>query len=548
MGHGKETPRQKMIGMMYLVLLALLALTVQKEVLDAFVLVDKGLTKTTENFAQKNDVFYEEFDRAAAENPVKAGPWQTKALEVKKRSDELYGYIQDLKLDIVRASEGEDTEVIHDNKIEHGHTDKEGIQGKDKTDIPAQIMITDGMGNDLKMAIDDFREYLLSLTDEEAESVRHSIETNLDTHDPEPIKGVHESWQEEHFMHLPLIAVITLMSKMQSDVRNAETEILEYLYTQIDAGSFKFNLIEPVVIAQTNHIVRGGTFEADVFMAAFDTTQEPKVYIGQYDSTVMDDGTVEYNMVGELGRDYDTIPVTGGKGMYRVPTSAGTSTGWKSWGGIIALKRMDGSFTNKPFTSGYTVAPQSLVVSPTAMNVLYQAVDNPIEISVPGYSGSSIRARINNGRLSGSGTNYTAVPTQLGTANISVSVEVDGQARSMGAKPFRVEAVPDPSPTIAGRNRGTVGKGDMLRELGLKAEMPEWFKFDLEFNITGFTLSATVGGFSQDFSSTNSNFTPQMRNILQGMRSGTRVYFTDCKAVGPDGATRDIGTCAVKLR
>ena len=90
-----------MIGMMYLVLLALLALTVQKEVLDAFVLVDEGLTKTTENFFQKNDVYYQEFDRAAAENSVKAGPWQAKALEVKQRSDNLYQYIQDLKLEII---------------------------------------------------------------------------------------------------------------------------------------------------------------------------------------------------------------------------------------------------------------------------------------------------------------------------------------------------------------------------------------------------------------------------------------------------------------
>ena len=88
MAHGKETPRQKMIGMMYLVLMAMLALNVSKDVLDAFVLVDEGLTKTTQNFAEKNDVYYKEFDRAAAENPVKAGPWQNKAIEVKRRADE----------------------------------------------------------------------------------------------------------------------------------------------------------------------------------------------------------------------------------------------------------------------------------------------------------------------------------------------------------------------------------------------------------------------------------------------------------------------------
>ncbi len=117
--------------------------------------------------------------------------------------------------------------MVQGNVINHGQTDKDGIQGKDKTDIPAQIMIgsaNDGKANDLKMALDEFRDFLLSLVEEENETVRQSIESNLDTQDPEPIKGVQESWQEEHFDQLPLIAVITLMSKMQSDVRNAESE------------------------------------------------------------------------------------------------------------------------------------------------------------------------------------------------------------------------------------------------------------------------------------------------------------------------------------
>ncbi|MFZ5940579.1 MAG: gliding motility protein GldM, partial [Bacteroidota bacterium] len=61
MGHGKETPRQKMIGMMYLVLTAMLAMNVSKDVLNAFILVDEGLVQTTENFAAKNEGLYDKF-------------------------------------------------------------------------------------------------------------------------------------------------------------------------------------------------------------------------------------------------------------------------------------------------------------------------------------------------------------------------------------------------------------------------------------------------------------------------------------------------------
>ena len=148
-----------MIGMMYLVLMAMLALNVSKEVLDAFVLVDEGLVKTTENFAKKNDVYYQEFDRAAAENPQKAGPWKDKAYEVKRRADELHHYIQELKLEIIRAGDGEDAEAINGEQI-----DTEKIKAQDNQDKPSEIMIgpdEGGKANDLKMAIEEFRGFLL---------------------------------------------------------------------------------------------------------------------------------------------------------------------------------------------------------------------------------------------------------------------------------------------------------------------------------------------------------------------------------------------------
>jgi len=119
MGHGKESPRQKMIGMMYLVLTALLALNVSKDAVEAFKLVDKSLTKTTENFTVKNDMIYQEFDQAASENPQKAGPWKNIAYEVKERANEMYEYIQELKVEIIKTAEGEDSEAFTaDGEIE----------------------------------------------------------------------------------------------------------------------------------------------------------------------------------------------------------------------------------------------------------------------------------------------------------------------------------------------------------------------------------------------------------------------------------------------
>ncbi len=547
MAHGKETPRQKMIGMMYLVLMAMLALNVSREVLEAFVLIDESLIKTTENFFSKNEDAYYAFEQAAAEQPAKAKPWLDKAMEVKRRADELYERIQELKIQIIIQAEGEDTEVIHDGEIDHNHE----IKAMDDNMIPAEIMIgaaRDGAGFALKGEIEGFREYLLSLITEQATTTRESILASLNTDDPEPdIKHSGElplTWEDYHFAHLPLIAVISLMSKLQSDIRNAESDAIRYLYTQIEAGSFKFNKIDPVVIANSDNVTTGSEYRAQVFLAAFDTTQKPIIYVGEYDSIINDEGMVEYSMKGTIGQDYDSVPVAGGRGLYTVKAS---STGPKSWGGIISLKRLDGSYTSKPFTAHYQVAPPSLVVSPTKMNVFYLGVDNPVEISVPGYPANAIRTRMTGGNIRPSGGGYIVNPTRVGDASISVSVEVDGTTRSMGSKPFRVRPVPDPYPTLAKQKGGNFPKSKVLAEFGPDATMPDWFEFDLSFKVTSFTMGATVQGFFKRMQSTDGTFTGEMRETLRNLGSGARIYLDNIKCVGPDGSTRDIGTLPIIL-
>ncbi len=105
MGHGKETPRQKMIGMMYLVLTALLALNVSTSVLDAFKIIDEGLEKTGNTMINKNNDVYGEFEQAYQLNQNKTALWRNRALEVKERADKLNTYLQDLKIKVLNESE-----------------------------------------------------------------------------------------------------------------------------------------------------------------------------------------------------------------------------------------------------------------------------------------------------------------------------------------------------------------------------------------------------------------------------------------------------------
>ena len=537
MGHGKETPRQKMIGMMYLVLTALLALNVSKDILNAFAMVDEGLAKTTENFAEKNDLIYDEFDKMVLSNPVKVKPFKEKADEVKKRANELYTYIHNLKIKIVTLADGKEGPSIKDNKI-----DVAKINSKDNSDKPAQIMIVNKEGQNLKKKIDEFRNYILSIVDKKDEGTINAINASLDTKDPESKDASKHSWESEHFEHWPLIAVTTIMSNLQSNVRNAESDVLKYLYNQIDASSFKFNKLEATIISNSSYILKGGEYNAEVFIAASDTTKKPVVYIGPYETFKTSDGKIDYKMTGRA----DSLPIDpkNGRGIFK---RTGSSVGKQTWGGIIMIRATDGSTIKKPFKQEYMVAEAMLVVSPTYMNVFYVGVDNPVSISVPGVPADKIYADITNGVIQKTGNSWVVKPRSPGMATVLVTAEIDGKRKPMGGMEFRVKNMPDPVAKVGGLKGGGVDRNTLGAQNVVVADM-ENFDFKATFTVTGFTISANIKGFARDESSKSNRITDEQKNLIKSLDKGTKCIFTDITAVGPDGKVRDLNGIILKIK
>lgn len=526
MGHGKETPRQKMIGMMYLVLTAMLALNVQKEVLNAFVNVDEGLSKTTENFRDKNEMLYGAFEKAAFENPVKAGKYLEIANDIKKRSKELVDYIQSLKIEIIKKADGEKTKGVEDG----GKVNPMLIDSKDNMDIPAQIMVgsaNNGKGKEVRKKINDLREFMISFLDPKAESVRMSIEKNLATLDP-PIgpDGASHSWESESFEHLPLIAVVTVMSGLQANIRNAESDILRYLYTRIDAGSFKFNKLEAVVIPNSNYIIKGNEYSARVFIAASDSTQNPEIFVGATESVKLSDGSSQFQIKGSA----EKLTVEKGQGVYTV---RGTAVGTRKWGGLIKLKSPDGGpDITRAFQTEYQVSEPSAVISPTKMNVFYLDVPggNPVDISVPGVPSDKITATINNGTISKSGDgSWTVNPSKPGPASITVTAEIEGKKIVIGKKDFRVKSVPDPVAKLGGSKGGGLSKEIMVAAPFILADQ-ESFDFDLKWKVTSFKMEITVGGYNRESLSKSARLTNDQIASINQLSRGQRVTFSDIKA------------------
>jgi len=532
MAHEKLSPRQKMIGMMYLVLTAMLALNVSKEAVEAFKKVDKGLTQTIANYTLKNDIIYRDFDRAAAENPTKAGKYKTAAYQVKERAEEAFNYIQGLKIEIIKKAENDpETPAVKGNEVII-----EEVKRIDDTNVPSEILIganENGKANDLKALLAEYRQFLITTLDGKNPTAEEALKNSLNTDDAINADGVKERWENLNFQTLPLVAVICILSEYQVSVRNGETEVLNYLYTQIDASSFKFTKLDAIVIPTTsNYVTQGSDYEARVFISATDSTQFPVITVG--DSKLLLDES--------------------GKGIYRVRA---TSTGPKKWGGVIALKAPDGSIKNYPFESSYFVGEPNVIVSPTAMNVMYMGIPNPIDVSVPGISPDKIKIKVVNGSFTtGKIKNskgeffkgaWAVKPNAVGQdVQIIVTADINGKPVQYAPYPFRVKKIPNPVAIFANKSTGTVPRATAAAQQGVFAVLPD-FDFDLQYQITGFTVLYSDKGSDFEEISTGSNLTTKQKDLIGRLTRGKNLIIKDIKAFGPDGKTVELLPVILKI-
>ena len=533
-----ESTRQKMINMMYLVLTAMLALNVASEVLESFRIVDASLTQTLNNIRRKNDQIYGAFDAAYIANPAKVKEWKDKADQVNIKTAELITKIKDLKEELVLASGGISLKeartvggfVLSSSEpfIVNSKGDTVLIKKEDDLNKPSEIMIQQKKARDLKSDITQYREFLSSFL-EDGSTLRDNIIEQLNTPDPRvdlSEGGVKKTWESLHFEDKPLIAVITLLSKMQIDIENAETNVISSLYSQIDAASFKFNRLGARILAKSTYVLQGDEFEAEIFLAAEDTTQQPEIFVGNTKLTMRD-----------------------GKGIYK---ASGSQVGTFKWGGLIKYKNPEGNINSYPFEGEYQVGKPSATISPIKMNVMYVGIANPIKVSVPGVASENLLvAMTNGGRIDKSGDDYLAYPSKLDATgkntSITVSARFGGETRPMGSMEFRVKEVPPPVATISGRNGGTIRKEELLAEDGIFAELKD-FDFDLKFKVTQFDVNIS-GTYVKTFSAKDNKFTSEQKDQFSKLSVGGLIFIDNIMAKGDDGQpARPLAPISFKIK
>ena len=526
MGHGKETPRQKMIGMMYLVLTAMLALNVSKDILNAFVLVDIGLAKTTANFVGKNESSYSIFDAQMEKTPDKVRPFRDNAYKVKEMADQLAYDIQELKVKVVKYCDGDKAPalmpmemVVGSEKKQTFGVDANLINAKDNYDKPSEILILKGDGEGLRKKFDAFREFLISLTN--IESVQNGIKESLNTDSSVDLGGIETNWEETFFHHVPLVGVVAMLTKFQSDVRNAEADIINNLLDQIGATDTKVNKMEAIVKADQGFILKGGEYKARILLAAYDSLQRPEIYIGPWRRTEKG-----YEMVG----DGKLLPYDAkGHAMY---TATANSVGNYKLEGLLNMVGPDG-VVSYPFLHEYQVGESSCVISADKMNVLYVGLANPISIQISGVPSEKIRARMTNGTITKQGNSWIARPNASGTATIYAEGEADGKLQK-GESVYRVKMVPSPIAKVGGKSSGTIERNEFRAQLGVLAEMED-FLFDLRYQVTQFTMTVLTKDGERAANSNSAQFSAEQKALMESVGRGTVVMFQNIKARGEDG-------------
>ncbi len=505
-----ETPRQKMIGMMYLVLMAMLALNVSTEVLEGFTLVDTSLRTTIDASNKRNVGLYSDFEYLYQQNPEKVKEWLDKANEVKIKSDSLFDYIQNFKYEMVYLSDKEKT----DPNVAVKH-----LEGKSNTDVNAQYAILAGNGEVLRNRIEEYKEFLISLTPND--TVKQAMYRSVfDTPKGQLHDGTPVSWESSVFQGAPLAASVTILTKFQSDLRSAEAEIVQYLKGQTDALDFRVNKIDALVIPNSKYVIKGSKYSAQVVLSAVDSTKTPKFFVS-----------------GEqLASD----------GIYDVSCS---KTGSYTYNGYIQLEKGDGSLMKYPFESDYVVGEPTVTIANNDLNVVYQGFDNNFSISVPGVAQKDIQVKTTGANIRKAGDDWIIKP--IGSAKqitINVFAEIEGKSQKMGSTVYRVKPLPKPSAFLNSANKlfseGSIPRGSLLNTGSfLEASYGPDGLLNLDFKIVGFTLMTDYGTTE----SRGNKFSSKQVSQLKQLKKGAFVNIVNIRAVGPDGKT-ELKLSAIPLK
>ncbi len=531
-------PRQRMINMMYLVLTAMLAMNVSKEVLDAFAVLDADLVRSERAHEQRSMQDYAAFDDAAAKFPDRYGDLRDKARNVHLRADSLVAHIEGIKARVIAEVEGGDVEHV----LGSAPAQRDSllsllrVEAKDDRQVLTRMLVGsepstprkgDGSASELKERISSFREQLKGMVGADEPHLQASLDLLFKLDDRPDASGTQNNWESINFYDVPLAAGIAALSKLQADVRSAENDMVKWLFRSATQDARIMSSLASAVVPRSTVVMVGDSFVADVFLAAYDEKNKARISL---------------NGEGDLPLGSD------GKGKLQLRT---TQVGEHTAGGVIHYQGSKG-MEEYPYSIRYQVMAPLLVASPTKMNVFYIGVDNPLSFSVPGVTPENVRPVIDNGSIIRQGGGWFVRTSTPGKAKVSaVATLPDGSTRTIGPVEFRVKHLPAPVATVNGITAadGKARVGKLSEAEGIAVKRSEGCEFDEPYRCTRFTMVFERNGTVNEHTVQGNRFDADTQKMLKALRPGDRVWFEGIKGQLANGAGPEypLASIAVKV-
>ena len=452
-----NSPRQRMINLMYLVFIAMMALNMGKEVLSAFGLMNEKLQTANERYQLTNEAAFAELERKEQEKPEDYKEALEKARQVRELSNEYYAYLNTLKEDVMSQA-----------------SNKTDYQVMDKSDfLDEKFFKTDGLKPEGQKFLDEINKYrtqLVSLLGAKDEALKKIIEERFSTGENNKVKnrdGNTIGWVQYNYEGFPYIASVTKFSQLQSDIRQTEQDFYKAMLGEKMKEELSMKHYTTLLEQTRGAYYTNQQFDGAIVLGRKDNSTKPK--------------RVELTLDGRKLSESE-VEVVEGKIRLKVNTG---NVGEHKIAGTLYYEQ-DGQETPVEVAQSFTTIPRpnEAVISADKMNVVYRGVVNPMTISMPGVPDSQVTASAP-GLSRKSGPNYIMKPN-VGSAEVTINVTgtIEGQKFS-SSKKFRIKDIPKPEGAIL----RTTGAVKLAKANILAGEL------SVAFNDFDFDLSTRVNSF-----------------------------------------------------
>lgn len=520
-----KEPRGLMIQLMYLVLTAMLALNITKEVLDAFSTINTSIETSNDGIKEKNDRMYTAFEHIADKNPElvkKRDSLYPLAQQVKAESDKMVQYLEDWKQQIVKKGGG----WIEENGMKK-------VKTMDDIDIPTRMFVEEKKGDEVKAKLKGFVDKIISIAGgNNADVLRKQLPIQI----PEKLASTDMNrsgdWSFGTFHNIPVIAAITLFSKWQSDVRNSEAHMVENLMAQVGDDTYDRDIIKldgfmAVATPNISYALAGDEITATIAMAAYDKSSKPTISSSTGAVDIKDGvGTIKFRASG---------------------------TGMQTVSGKISVKGKGDKTETQDWKFNYTVGTAGASLQLDKMNVMYIGVPNPVTISASGYNLNDVTWNMAGAKITSTGPGKYDVmvekPDYKGVDYVVSAKDKTGKTVEVARGKIRIKNIPSPIIKLGKIDgAGMMGTGELRVQSGLVADL-ENFDFDYRYSVTGYNAVFIKKGsdMAEEARGNGPLFSdnPRVKDLIDRARPGDRLIFENIKVKGPGVPERSAKTSLI---